>query len=148
MGDFRKILCPVDFSPNSLAAVDLAKGVALKYQAKLYLLHVARIPSPDMDVPVAIAPHPHWERTAYDRLMRVGRQKLGGVTHEVVVKQGIAQSGILEAINELGVDLVVMASHGRSGLTHFLLGSVAEEVVRSALCPVLVVKPNKVRRSL
>ena len=143
MGDFRKILCPVDFNPNSLAALDLAKDVALKYQAKLYLLHVARIPNPDMDAPVAIAPHPHWQRTAYDRLMRIARQKLAGLTYEVVVKEGIAKSGILEAINELGIDLVVMASHGRSGLTHFLLGSVAEEVVRSALCPVLVVKPNK-----
>jgi len=143
VGDFRKILCPVDFNPNSLAALDLAKDVALKYQAKLYLLHVARIPNPDMDAPVAIAPHPHWQRTAYDRLMRIARQKLAGLTYEVVVKEGIAKSGILEAINELGIDLVVMASHGRSGLTHFLLGSVAEEVVRSALCPVLVVKPNK-----
>jgi nucleotide-binding universal stress UspA family protein len=143
VGDFRKILCPVDFDPNSLSALDLAKDVALKYQAKLYLLHVARIPNPDMDAPVAIAPHPHWERTAYDRLMRTARQKLAGLTYEVVVKEGIAKSGILEAINELGIDLVVMASHGRSGLTHFLLGSVAEEVVRSALCPVLVVKPNK-----
>lgn len=143
MGDFRKILCPVDFSSNSLAVLDVAKDVALKYEAKLYLLHVARIPNPDMDAPIAIAPHPHWERTAYDRLMRIARRKLCGVTYEVVVKEGIPESGILEAINELGSDLVVMASHGRSGLTRFLLGSVAEEVVRRALCPVLVVKPNK-----
>ena len=132
MGYFGRILCPVDFNPNSLAALDLAKDMALKYQAKLYLLHVARIPYPDMDAPIAIAPHPFWERSAYDRLMRLTLQKFSGVTYEVVVKQGIPESGILEATNELGIDLVVMASDGRSGSTHFLLGSVAEEVVRSA----------------
>jgi universal stress protein A len=140
---FQKILCPVDFTPNSLVALEPAKDLALKYQARLYLLHVARIPNPDMDSAVAIAPHPQWERTAYDRLMRIARQKLGGVTYEVVVKEGIPESGILEGINELGIDLVVMASHGRSGLAHLILGSVAEEVARSALCPVLLVKPDR-----
>jgi universal stress protein A len=143
--DFRRILCPVDFSPNSLAALETAKEVALKYQARVYPLHVARIPAPDMDMdtPIAIPPRPHWEKSAYDRLRTIARQKLGGVTYEVVVKEGIPESGILEAVNELGIDLVVMSSHGRSGLAHFVLGSVAEEVVRTALCPVLVVKPHQ-----
>ncbi len=143
MEDFRKILCPVNFNPNSLAALETAKDVALKYQAKVYVLHVARIPTPDMDAPAPIPPHPHRERSAYDRLRTIARQKLGGTAYEVVVKEGIPESGILEAVNEFGVDLVVMASHGRSGLTHFVLGSVAEEVVRTALCPVMVVKPHK-----
>ena len=144
MIEFRKILCPVEFESNSVAALDLAKSVALKYQAKLYLLNVARIPAADMDAPVAISPHPHWERVAYDRLKEIARENLGDdVSYELVVKDGIPESAILEAVTDLGIDLVVMASHGRTGIAHLVMGSVAEEMMRTLPCPVMVVKPHK-----
>lgn len=143
MTEFHKILCPIDFDPDSLAALELAKSVAQKYQAKLYVLHVARIPTPDMDVPVPIAEHPHWEQTARERLEEVARKNLDHeTTYELVVKSGIPEGAIPEAANDLGIDLIVMATHGRTGLTHLLMGSVAEEVVRAAACPVMVIKPQ------
>ncbi len=147
MGDFGKILCPVDFNPNSLAALDLAKDMALKYQAKLYLLHVARIPNPDMDAPSCDCAASALGTDCLRSADALARQKFGGVTYEVVVKEGIPESGILEAINELGIDLVVMASHGRSGLTHLVLGSVAEEVVAQRFVPGAGGQAEQMRRS-
>ena len=144
MTEFRKILCPVDFEANSVVALDLAKSVALKYHATLYVLNVARIPAADMDAPVAIAAHPHFEQAAHDHLKELARQNLDDeIAYELVVKDGIPESAILDAVKDLGIDLVVMATHGRTGLAHFVMGSVAEEVVRTAPCPVMVVKPHK-----
>lgn len=144
MTEFRKILCPVDFESSSAVALDLAKSVALKYHATLYVLNVARIPAADMDAPVTIAAHPHFEQAAHDHLKELARQNLDDeIAYELVVKDGIPESAILDAVNDLGIDLVVMATHGRTGLAHFVMGSVAEEVVRTAPCPVMVVKPHK-----
>ncbi len=144
MTDFRQILCPVDLTPNSLVAVETARDIALKYGGKIHLLHVARIPAADMDAPVPIGPHPHWLTSAEARLREFAAMVLGdSVPYETIVKGGIPESSISEAVNELNADLVIMASHGRTGLAHLVLGSVAEEVVRVAPCPVLVVKPHK-----
>jgi nucleotide-binding universal stress UspA family protein len=77
-------------------------------------------------------------------LREAAAQILGqSVAYETVVKGGIPESSIIEAVSELNIDLIVMASHGRTGLAHLVLGSVAEEVVRLAPCPVMVVKPHK-----
>src|SRR5262245_15348759 len=115
MIEFRHILCPVDFTGNSLAAIKMARDVALKYGAKVSLLHVARIPAADMDAPVAITPHPHWITSAETRLRELARALGGSVPFEVVVKGGIPESSICAAVNELSADLVIMASHGRTG---------------------------------
>src|SRR4029077_1185690 len=121
--DFRHILCPVDFDANSLAAVALARDVAVKYGGKPCLFHVARIPAADMDAPVAIEPHPHWETSAQARLREAAAEILEqSVAYETVVKDGIPESSIIEAVSELNIDLIVMASHGRTGLAHLVLG--------------------------
>ena len=144
MIEFRNILCPVDLSDNSSKAVEIARDVGLKYGGKVYLLHVARIPAADMDAPVPIGPHPHWIASAETRLRELASAALGdSIPYEVIVKAGIPESSICEAVTELNADLVIMASHGRTGLAHLVLGSVAEEVVRVASCPVLVVKPSR-----
>jgi nucleotide-binding universal stress UspA family protein len=113
MTDFRRILCPVDFDSNSLLATKVANDMAVKYGGKLYLLHVVRIPIHDMDAPVEIAAHPYWEQSAYKQLEGFARQTLADdLPHELVVKSGIPESAILEAAAELGIDLIVMSSHG------------------------------------
>jgi len=143
MIQFRKILCPVDFDDNSLSALDYAVELAQVNGATLYLLHVARTPAPDMDAPIAIGPHPHWEQAAEDRLKEIVSQRLEGkVAHQVIVRGGIPETVIAEVAGELDVDLIVMATHGRTGLAHLILGSVAETVIREASCPVLTVKPR------
>ena len=146
MLEFRKILCPVDLDDdNSLSALEYARDIARQNGATLYLLHVARIPAPDMDSPVAIGPHPHWEQAAQRRLERIAAEWLEGrVPYEVIVRGGIAETVILEVVVELDIDLIVMTTHERTGLAHFILGSVAQTVIREVGCPVLMVKPKAV----
>ena len=147
MPEFRKILCPVDLDDNSLSALEYAREIAQKNGATLYLLHVARIPAPDMDSPVAIGPHPHWEQAAQRSLERIAGEWLEGkVAYEVIVRGGIPETVILEVVVELDIDLIVMATHDRTGLAHFILGSVAQTVIREVGCPVLIVKPKPVER--
>ncbi len=139
----RAILCPVVLEDDSLSALSYAAELARLNGAKLYLLNVPRTPGPDMDVPVAIAPHPHWEVEAENSLSRIARQRLdGGVEYEVMVRPGIPETAIIEVAAEIRADLIVMATHGRTGLAHFILGSVTETIVREADCPVLTIRPK------
>jgi universal stress protein A len=139
----RKILCAVDVDDNSPLPIRYARDIAQSRRATVYLLHVARTPAPDMDAPVAIGPRPHWEQAAQRSLERIARESLDdSVAYEVVVRGGIPETVITEVAAELEVDLIVMATHGRTGLAHLFFGSVAETVVREAPCPVLVVKPK------
>jgi universal stress protein A len=139
---FERILCPLDFAHDSLSALDVALMMAEKHAAMLYLLHVARIPTPDMDAPMPIGPNPHWELSARKRLTTVALERVEGkAPWRVEVRGGIPDDMILEVIQNLGIDLVVMTTHGRTGIAHFLLGSVTESVVRKAPCPVMAVKP-------
>ncbi len=145
MLEISKVLCPVELDDNSLAALEYALEIAEKNRATLYILHVARTPGPDMDVPLAIGPHPHWERQAQAWLEKAAGQRLDGrVAYQVMVRGGIPETVIMEVAAELDPDLIVMTTHGRTGLSHLILGSVAETVVREAACPVLTVKPKAI----
>jgi nucleotide-binding universal stress UspA family protein len=143
MFEVSKILCPVDLDDSSLAALEYALEIAERNRATLYLLHVARTPAADMDAPVAIQPHPHWEREAREWLEKAAGKRLDGrVSYQVLIRSGVPETVIMEVAAELEPDLIVMATHGRTGLSHLILGSVAEAVVREAACPVLTVKPR------
>lgn len=143
MIEFRKILCPVDLENTALWAVEYARDIAQKDGATLYLLNVARIPAADMDTPIAIGAHPHWELAAQSSLQVSAAEWLKGtVAYEVIVRAGIPETVIVEVAAELDVDLIVMSTHGRTGIVHFILGSVAETIIREARCPVLIVKPR------
>ena len=139
MPQFRKILCPVDFDPNSLLALRLATELAQERTATLHLLHVVAMPpGPEVALPFG-----KMETTARTKLERLARQKVDGkVRYQVEVMMGDPGVEILQAAKRQGADLIVMATHGRKGLRHLVLGSVAEHVVREAPCPVLTVKPK------
>ena len=139
MPQFRKILCPVDFDPNSLLALRLATELAQEHKATLHLLHVVAMPpGPEVALPFG-----KMETTARTKLERLARQKVNGkVRYEVDVLMGDPGVEILQAAKRQAADLIVMATHGRKGLRHLVLGSVAEHVVREAPCPVLTVKPK------
>ena len=84
-----------------------------------------------------------WERDATARLDAVARQHVNGKANfSLVVKTGDPFTAIMQAQRELNPDSVVMATHGRTGVGHFLLGSVAERVVRESSCPVVTLRPN------
>lgn len=139
MPRFRKILCAVDFDQNSLQALRLACELAQERQATLYLVHAVAIP-PGAEVAL---PFGKLEADARTRLERLARQKVNRkAPYQVRVTMGDPAVEILQAAKRWGVDLIVMATHGRRGLRRLILGSVAERVVREASCPVLTLKPK------
>jgi len=143
---FDKILCPVDFDENSMAALDLACKVATQNDARLYVMHVAPFPLAAGQIgPLPYETMPLWEREATVKLEQIARERIpGGVQCEILTRSGMAAETIVGAETELGIGLVVMATHGhrRSVLGHLFLGSVAERVVRESVCPILVVPPR------
>jgi nucleotide-binding universal stress UspA family protein len=83
------------------------------------------------------------KEVATDSLRTVARKWLKGkVPYKIIVRRGVPVSGLLKAEAELSADLMVMSTHGRTGRKHTLLGSVAEEVVRRSICPVLTTRPR------
>ncbi len=141
MPRFRNILCPIDSAKNSIAALEIACELAEERGAIIHLLHVARVPSHDMDVPLPFDADPRWERAARARLEQVAREQLQGrVRYKVHVISGTPDDDVVRMAHELNAELVVMATHGRKGLSHFVLGSVAERVMREVDCPVLTVR--------
>ena len=142
----RKILCPVDFSPNSDHAVKYALAFATAHDAELLLVHVMELPPyPAMDYPVA----PQFAAGEEDRIRKASTGQLEALTDQLREQHGrinwrLAKGypfpEIVRLAREEEVDLIVIGTHGRTGLAHVLLGSVAEKVVRKAPCPVLTVK--------
>lgn len=140
---YTKIMCAFEFDGNSTAALALASSLACENDATLFVLHIARVPSHDMDVPLPIEDHPRWEKEAKDKLQKIVHDTVPPqVKCRIDVRTGVPNVDIVRAARELGVDLIVMATHGRTGLAHFVLGSVTEHVIRETGCPVLVLRPE------
>lgn len=146
---FTKLLCPVDFSASSRDALRIAAELARDWSAPLVVAHVWEPPkwstgevmvAPEViqDMVDAVqAELESWRATAKQFGAReVGTRFLSGVAWDAVL-------ALLK--DDPAVDLVVMGTHGRTGLKHVLLGSVAEKVVRHAPCPVLVVREREGR---
>jgi len=148
----KNILVPCDFSPCSDSAVQRASDLAMTFDARLHLLHVE--PPPGLLGQATLEP---------DRVLHAGQQLEQQLEPHVVVKlpveravvSGAAHRAICDYAREHDIDLIVMGTHGRTGLAHVTLGSVAERVLRGAPCPVLVVRPdqdlnlpNQARRTL
>ncbi len=140
---FRKILCPLDFDENSVAALEVACKVAAQNDASLYIMHVVAVPAHATEMPPeALKPYPVWERDAKLKLDHLAVERISrGIRWETFTRSGFAAAEITAAAKDSNVDLIVMATHGRdrSALEHLFLGSVAERVVRNSVCPVLVV---------
>ena len=144
MLNYTRILCPVDIEESSNTGIQLAGALAKESDATLYILHVAKIPAADMDVPVPFSANPRWEKDARSTLEVRAREALDDTVHyQIEVRSGLPDRDIVRVAGELGVDLIVIATHGRRGLKHFAFGSVAERVIREASCPVLVIRPEK-----
>jgi universal stress protein A len=137
----RKILVPTDFSPGAAVAIDEARMLAKAFGATVTLLHVYSLPTyvfPDGSTFIAGAEvTARIERDVEEALSRTA-QTIGDVPVETRSQIGSAWDEIVRAAR--AYDLVVMGTHGRSGLRHLFLGSVAEKVVRHAPCPVLTVR--------
>jgi len=136
---FKKILCPIDPSDNMTASLDVACSLVQGGDGVIYLLYV--IPVVLSSAP-GVNPLPISEVEARAALSKIAHQHLEGkVRYEVFTKVGGEPAAvILAAIEELGVDSVVMTTHGRKGIGRLILGSVAERVVRESPRPVLTVR--------
>jgi nucleotide-binding universal stress UspA family protein len=142
--ELKKVLVPVDFSPCSRKALRYALAFARQFQARLTLLHV--LPANyfigsefgPIDFPL---PETELRQGAERELAAVAAREVGAATPvETVVRQGQPVQEIVRFAGEAEIDLVILSTHGRTGLKHVLMGSVAENVVRYAPCPVLVVR--------
>jgi universal stress protein A len=144
--EIRRILAPTDFSAHARNAVRYACGLAGRLDAELHLLHVlsAIIPTgPDpLFVPVLPAESYHesevQSRRALEHLLDPSWGPPPSVA--VAVRWESPVEGIVDYAREAAIDLIVIATHGRTGLSHVLLGSVAERIVREAPCPVLTIR--------
>lgn len=146
LGRIRRILVPVDFSENSRKSVVYAAAFAKQFGATVTFLHV-------IQVNYAYGELGAIDFSALEREMRGGAQKeletlLGetratGIGVESLIREGSPAKVIAEVAAELAIDLLIVSTHGYTGLKHVLMGSIAEHVVRYAPCPVLVVRQQE-----
>src|SRR5215510_13240108 len=147
--EIRRILAPADFSELSKQGLKSALELAQAFGAMLLLLHV--VEPPPYPVEGIVPSHlgamllDDLERQAAHELAQMLPEAQGSkmeVTRSVVV--GIPYRKIVEVAEEEKSDLIVMTTHGRTGLSHLVMGSVAEKIVRTAPCPVLTIRPTAV----
>ncbi len=136
-------MCPIDFDRNSLAALDYARDLAKQQDATLHVLHVVFIPMVSPGFPGEPYPVVSEEPSKLE-LQEIAREHLDGkVRYQIETRSGRPAEIINQAAEDLGVDLIVMATHGRTGVTRLVLGSVAEHLVRGARRPVLTIRPQE-----
>lgn len=142
-----KILVPTDFSDNSRLALDYAAALGERFDSELHLLHVVQ------DVFSSVVPEPGLAFASAGDYVRELRESAEGALQKLVESKPLAGKKVVRHVSEgqpfveiircardKSIDLIVIATHGRSGVAHVLMGSVAERVVRKAGCPVLTVR--------
>jgi nucleotide-binding universal stress UspA family protein len=148
MLQLSQILVPTDFSDHSDHAIRYVAGLARQLGARLILLHVVPDETLESISKAHVPPHP--VDKVYEDLIQDIRKQFSTHTApevrralevEFLVLPGVPCLEIIRAARLKGADLIVMATHGRTGLSHALMGSVTEKVIRKAPCPVLSIRP-------
>lgn len=141
---FSKILCPVYFDETSPAALEYARYFAQQSNGVVYLLHV--VPTDELHLLRAVyrperggGADTVWaEKVSREKLQELARTHLTGVRQEIILRfNSDPAGGILDAEKDIAPDLIVMGTHGRTGIAHLILGSVAEKVARESRHPLL-----------
>jgi nucleotide-binding universal stress UspA family protein len=141
--EVQKVLVPVDFSPSSKEVVEVGADIARDRGVPLVLLHVVPVPGAPFDPAYGVAAEPRLLAELQDasrRQVEGMAAALTGVAATGKVRVGPAAREIVLEAKESGAGVVVLGTHGRTGLRHVFLGSVAESVVRLCPCPVLTVR--------
>ena len=145
MKPFEKILIAIDFSENSDYAFDYALTLAKQFESELTVMHVINEP---VDLRGFYVPHISFEELekeieegATKMMEKFCQAKLGDFTnYKTAIVSGIPYEEIIKKAEEISASMVVLGTHGRTGLDHLIFGSTAERVVRSATCPVLTIR--------
>ena len=143
--EIKRVLVPVDFSDYSKNALTYAINFAKHFNAELHLINVVEpvIYPPDFSMGQIAIPSVDLEmdKRAKEELENLSKKQIpSGITTKIVVKTGKPFIEIIETAAEIDADLIIIATHGHSGVEHILFGSTAEKVVRKAPCPVLTLR--------
>ena len=143
----QKILLPTDFSKYSTAATQYACELATKFAAELHVLHTLELhltSTPEFGLGLAIPKYINECRAAAEKSLAGVLDPKWSAGRKVIqaVIEGSPKVAIIRYAREHDIDLIVLATHGRTGFPHVIMGSVAENVVRTAPCPVLTVRPE------
>jgi len=141
---FSKIMVPLDGSSFAEEALPYAHGLAERNNAVLLLARVDETfePPPGVFVPATAIPEV-FQLSAGEYLeQQAARLTLAGLNVQTILLEGKVADALLKCAREESVDLVVMSTHGRTGLSRLLMGSVAEQIVHAAPCPVLLIRPQ------
>jgi nucleotide-binding universal stress UspA family protein len=143
----RRILLPTDFSTHSATATQYACELATKFEAELHLLHTLEThlsPTPEFVLGFDFLQYIQESKAAATKALTRILDPQWSAGRKVVqaVVEGSPRVEIIRYARQQEIDLIVLATHGRTGLAHLLIGSVAESVVRTAPCPVLTVRPE------
>ncbi|MGE5364274.1 MAG: universal stress protein [Bacteroidota bacterium] len=147
MFNVRRIVVPTDFSDISLTAFEYARSLAEQYSAKIYIVYVMDKTPPflalrTLDVTEEKVMESMQEKATESLEEILDRLRLStDVEIEGTLRKGVDYEEITGYANEIGADLIVIATHGRTGVIHSLMGSVAEKVIRYSKIPVLVTTP-------
>lgn len=148
MVSIKRILAPTDFDDCSIPTVRYAAELAEKFGSELILMNVIQdlalaLPDAVMPTPVPAPVITQLIEAAKTGLANlVASENLGRLKPRMEVRVGSPAGEIVAAAHDLKADLLCIGTHGRGGLAHFLLGSVAEKIVRQAPCPVLTIRPQ------
>jgi len=145
MKPFNKILIAIDFSDNSNYAFEYALTLARQFNAELTLMHVINEP---VDLRGFYVPHISFEQLekeieagAISMMEKFCQERLADFPgYQTAIVTGIPYEEIIRKSQEIGASLIVLGTHGRTGLDHIIFGSTAERVVRGSTCPVLTIR--------
>lgn len=151
MKKVKRILVPTDFSKNADQALQFAAMLALKFESEIILLHVVSLFQDDPNNPAYQFPDvdsilESVEASARESLKALDIEHAGIPIAKKMIRGISPAESIITYASEENVDLIIMGTHGRTGLSHFLLGSVAERVIRHMPCPVITIKGSGVRK--
>lgn len=149
MFNIKNILLPTDFSNLSLSASEYAMDIAKRYNARIHFLNVLEKTPPILAIRSLDLSEEKIEKSLEEDARNSIKKSLEKIDkdHSIeiipVIKKGVDFETIINYCEENYIDLIVIATHGRTGILHTLLGSVAEKVIRYAKCPVLVITPTE-----
>ena len=143
--EIKKVLVPIDFSDYSKSSLRYAVNFAKQFNAEIYLIYVLEpvIYPPDFSMGQIAIPsiNAEWDERAREELENLAKTEIPKrINVKTILKNGKPFLEIIDAASEENIDLIIIATHGHSGVEHILFGSTAEKVVRKAPCPVLTLR--------